>query len=87
MHFIAEIPCFEGEDCQNVYALNGVPELTDVCKRNAVEMVRMNNTHKCATAINGCKKEANDECRRGYNCTDTILETFVNDHTNRIVYR
>jgi hypothetical protein len=55
-HFIAEIPRFEGEDCQKIYALNGVPKLTDVCKRNAVEMVRMNNTHKCATAINGCKK-------------------------------
>ncbi len=50
-------------------------------------MVRMNNTHKCATAINECKKEANDECRRGYKRTDTILETFVNEQTNGIVYR
>ncbi len=50
-------------------------------------MVRMNNTHKCATAINGCKKEADDECRRGYSCIETIFETFVNGHTNRIVYR
>jgi hypothetical protein len=86
-HFIAEMPRFDGEDCQNIYALNGVHEFTDEYCRKAVEMVRMNNTHKCATAINGCKKEANDECRRGYNRTDTILETFVNQQTNRIVYR
>ena len=81
------MPRFDGEDCQNISALNGVHEFTDEYRQNAVEMVRMNNTHKCATAINGCKKEANDECRRGYNRTDTILETFVNEQTNRIVYR
>ncbi len=88
-HFIAEMPHFEGEDCQNMFALHGIPELTDVCKQNAVEMVRMNNTHKCATAIHGCRKEADDECRRGYSCADTILETFVmsRQQTNRIIYR
>ena len=55
------MPRFEGEDCHNIYALNGVPEFIDEYQRKAVEMVRMNNTHKCATAINGCKKEAIDE--------------------------
>ncbi len=30
---------------------------TDEYKRKAVEVVRMNNTHKCATAINGCKEK------------------------------
>ena len=72
-HFIAEMPRFEGEYCQNIYALNGVHEFIDEYRRKAVEMVCMNNTHKCATTINGCKKEANDECRRGYNRTDTIF--------------
>ncbi len=61
-HFIAEIPRFEGEEFQNIYVSNGEPEFTEKYKRKAVEMVYMNNTHKCATAINGCKKEADDEC-------------------------
>ena len=86
-HFIAEMPRFEGEDYQNIFALDGVPEYTDFFKRTAVEMVRMNNTHKCAMAVNGCKKEADDKCRRGYGCTDIILDTYVNESTNRIVYR
>ena len=86
-HFIAEMPRFEGEDYQNIFELNGVPEFTDVFKRKAVEMVRMNNTHKCAVAINGCKRQAEDECRRGYGRADIIADTFVNETTNRIVYR
>jgi hypothetical protein len=86
-HFIAEIPCFEGEEFQNIYVSNGEPEFTEKYKQKAAEMVRMNNTHKCATAINGCKKEADGECRRGYSCVETIFEMFVNEHTNRIVYR
>ena len=81
------MPHFDGEDCQNIYVLNGLHEFTDEYRQKAVEMVRMNNTHKCATAINGCKKEANDECRCRYNRTDTILEMFVNEQTNMIVYR
>ena len=64
------MPRFEGEDYQNIYALDSVPEYTDLFKRTAVEMVRMNNTHKCATAINGCKREADDKCRHGYGCSD-----------------
>ena len=86
-HFIAEMPRFEGEDYQNIFALDGVPEYTDFFKRNAVEMVRMNNTHKCAMAVNGCKREADDKCRRGYGCADIILDTYVNETTDRIVYR
>ncbi len=64
-HFIAEMPRFEGEDYQYTFALDGVPENTDFFKRNAVEMVCMNNTHKCAMAINGCKRETDNKCRRG----------------------
>jgi hypothetical protein len=86
-HFFAEIPRFEVEEFQNIYVSNGEPEFTEKYKRKAVKMVCMNNTHKCATAINGCKKEADDECRRGYSCIETIFEMFVNEHTNRIVYR
>ncbi len=59
----------------------------DLFKWNSVEMVHMNNTHKCATAINGCKREADDKCRHGYGCADIILDTYVNETTNRIVYR
>jgi hypothetical protein len=61
-HFIAETPRFEGKEFQNIYVSNGEPEFTEKYKWKAVKMVRMNNTHKCATAINGCKKEADDKC-------------------------
>ncbi len=47
----------------------------------------MNNTHKCSTAINGCKKEDSGIYKRGYSPTEIISETFVNEVTNRIVYR
>jgi hypothetical protein len=50
-------------------------------------MVHMNNTHRCATAINRCKKDAKDLCKRGYSCSKMISETYVNQVTNRIVYR
>ncbi len=60
---------------------------TDEYKRKAVEVVRMNNTHKCATAINGCKKDDDDTCKIGFSCAETISETYVNEVTNRIVYR
>jgi hypothetical protein len=50
-------------------------------------MVHINNTHRSATAINGCKKDANDLCNRGYSCSKMISETYVNQVTNRIVYQ
>jgi hypothetical protein len=50
-------------------------------------MVCMNNTHRCSTAINGCKKDANDLCKRGYSCSEMISETYVNQVTNRIAYQ
>jgi hypothetical protein len=31
-HFIAEIPCFEGEEFQNIYVSNGEPEFTEKYK-------------------------------------------------------
>jgi len=83
-HFVAEMPRFEGEEHQNVYMQDA---FTDEYKRKAVEVVRMNNTHKCATAINGCKQDDDDTCKRGFSRTETISETYVNEVTNRIVYR
>ncbi len=83
-HFAAEMPRFEGEEHQNVYMQDA---FTDNYKRKAVEVVRMNNTHKCITAINGCKKDDDDTCKRGFSCTETISETYVNEVTHRIVYR
>jgi hypothetical protein len=50
-------------------------------------MVRMNNTHMCATAIYGCKKDANDLCKCEYSRSEMISETYVNQVTNRIAYR
>jgi hypothetical protein len=86
-HFVAEMPRFEGEEYHNVYQEDGSTAFTDEYKRKAVEVVRMNNTHKCATAINGCKKDDSEKCKRGYSRTEIIPETIVNEVTNRIVYR
>jgi len=80
------MPRFEGEEYQNVHTEDGTPALTEEYKRNAVEVVRMNNTHKCSTAINGCKKDNSGICKCGYSRTELISETFVNEVTNRIVY-
>jgi hypothetical protein len=85
-YFVAEMPRFEGEEHRNVYTKDGNQEFTDAYKRKAVEVVRMNNTHKCATAINGCKKDSNAQCKCGYSRTETIPETYVNEVTNRIIY-
>ncbi len=68
-HFAAEMPRFDGEEFQNIYAVDGGPAYTEQYKQKAVEMVRMNNTHRCSTAINGCKKDANNLCKRGYSCS------------------
>jgi hypothetical protein len=81
------MPHFEGEEYHNVYEEDRSTEFTDEYKRKAVEVVRMNNTHKCSTAINGCKKDDSEKCKRGYSCTEIKSETIVNEVTNRIVYR
>ncbi len=88
-HFVAEMPCFQGEEYQNVYADDGNTAFPEEYKQKAVEVVRMNNTHKCSTAINGCKKNDSEECIRGYSRTELISETIVivNEVTNRIVYQ
>ena len=81
------MPRFEGEEHQNVYTKDGDQKFTDEYKRKAIEVVHMSNTHKCATAINGCKIYSNAQCKRGYSRTETIPETYVNEVTNRIIYQ
>ncbi len=63
-------PRFEGEEHQNVYTEDGTTAFTDEYKQKAVEVVCMNNTHKCATAINGCKTDDSDKCKWGYSRTE-----------------
>jgi len=69
-HFVAEMPHFQGEEYQIVYADDGNAAFTEEYTQNAVEVVHMNNTHKCSTAINGCKKDDSEECKRGYSRTE-----------------
>jgi hypothetical protein len=66
---------------------DGAPAYMEQYKQKAVIMVWMNNTHRCTTAINGCKKDANDLCKCGCSCSKMISETYVNQVTNRIVYQ
>jgi hypothetical protein len=81
------MPRFEGEEFQNIYVADGAPAYMEQYKQKVVEMVHMNNTHRCATAINGCKKDTNDLCKCGYSCSKMISEIYVNQVTNRIVYQ
>ena len=85
--FIAEMPRFEGEENQNIFNSANCRIITDDYKQKATELVRMHNTHKCAVAVNGCKKEAGDICKRGYSRTETIPESYVHDLKHRVVYR
>jgi hypothetical protein len=66
--------------------VDGAPAYMKQYIQKAVEMVRMNNTHRCATAINGCKKDAKELCKNGYSCSKMISETYMNQVTNRTVY-
>ncbi len=50
-------------------------------------MVCKHNLHNCAVAVNGCKKDISDRCRRGYSHTETINETYVDQLTHRVVYQ
>ncbi len=87
-HFVAKLPRFEGEEHQNVFTKkNSKSEFTQEYKEKAVEMVRMHNTHKCSTSVNGCKKDINAKCKCGYSRSEYVSETFVNKVTNRVVYR
>jgi hypothetical protein len=86
-NFIAELPQFEGEEFQNVHWWDDENELTDDHKAKALEMVPKHNLHNCAVAVNGCKKDISDRCRRGYSHTDTINETYVNQLTDIVVYQ
>jgi hypothetical protein len=76
-----------GKNSKNICTADGAPAYMEQYKQKAVEFVRMNNTNMCATAINGCKKDANDLCKHGYSCSKMISETYVNQVTNMIVYR
>ncbi len=86
-YFIAEMLRFEGDKHQNIYHEEDSPAYTDAYKCKSVELVRMNNTHQCSIAINGCKKNEGCQCKSGYSRTDTIPETFVDNVTNRFVYQ
>ncbi len=80
------MPRFEGEEFQNIHWWDNEHELADNSKAKALEMVRKHNLHKCAVAVNGCKKDISDRCRRGYSRTETINETYVDELTDRVVY-
>ena len=43
--------------------------------------------HKCAIAVNGCKKDISNRCRCGYSRTEAINETYVDELTDRVVYQ
>jgi hypothetical protein len=50
-------------------------------------MIGKHNLHNCAIAVNGCKNDISDRCRRGYSRMETINETYVDQLTDRVVYQ
>ena len=86
-YFVAEIPRFEGENNQNVFDDDNIYPHTEEFRQKCKELVRSHNTHQCAVAVNGCKKNDDSICKRGYSNTHTVNETFLNMATNRIKYR
>ena len=86
-NFTAEMPRFEGQELANILWWDDGNKLTDEYKEKAVEMVRKHNLHNCAVAVNGCKKDVSDRCRRGYSRTETINQTYLDPLTDRVVYR
>ncbi len=63
-YFVAEMLwCFGGDENQNAFQSASVPNFPEEYKQKAIELVRMQNTHKCAVAANGCKKQAGDICK------------------------
>ncbi len=75
------------EEFQNVHWWDYENELTDDYKAKALEMVCKHNLHNCAHAVNGCKKDISDRCRRGYSRTETIHETYADQLTDRVVHQ
>jgi hypothetical protein len=61
-NFIAELPCFQGNEYHNIDWWGNENELTEDFKAKALEMVCKHNLHNCAVAINGCKKDVSDRC-------------------------
>ena len=53
---------------------------------NYRKLVKQHMLHKCAVAVNGCKKTEDSFCKRGYDNTSTIPFTFV-DEKGYVVYR
>jgi hypothetical protein len=86
-YFIAEMPRFAGEECQNVFQEIGKEPFDDAYRRKAVQLVRAHNIHKCNVALNACKKKSTDKCSRGYNCTEATTVTYVDANKSHIVYR
>jgi hypothetical protein len=86
-NFTAEMPRFEGEELANILWWDDGDKLTDEYKEKAVAMARKHNLHNCAVAVNGCKKDVSDRCRRGYSRTETIDQTYLDPLTDRVVYR
>lgn len=85
-HFIAEYPRFAGEEDENVSQDSREHQYDEDYKQKARELVRIHNIHKCNTAVNACKKEPTDQCRRGYDRTSIIPCTYVDENRNRVIY-
>ena len=85
------MPTFEGESNQYIFSGeeddSNTPPITEEYKTKDTQTVCMHNHHKCAVAVNGCEKEILHKCRRGFSNEIPVRATYLNEDTNRVVYR
>jgi hypothetical protein len=58
------------------------PNMSDGKFNSYSNLVKKQMKHDCAAAANGCKSKKSDFCRRGYDRTDPVLNSFIDeDHS------
>jgi len=62
-------------------------ELPTSTQNRYCELVRKHMIHKCSIAVNGCKKDVNCPCKRGYSDTAPAVETTHLDPLGYPIYR
>jgi hypothetical protein len=55
------------------------PNMTDGVFNSYLNLVKKQMKHDCAAAANGCKSKKTDNCRRGYDRTDPVLNSFIDE--------
>jgi hypothetical protein len=55
------------------------PNLTDGEFNSYLNLVKKQMKHDCAAAANGCKSKKTDNCRRGYDRSEPVLKSYIDE--------